>query len=378
MIQRQLKLKLTKKQEAKLESWLLTLTSIWNWTVRKIELNANNKIYFSKLEIQNSLVGISKRLEIPSHIIQGMLGNSHLAWDKCFKKISGKPKLKGHRNKLSWIPFPDPIVSKNITANKIRLLGIGSVKFHKQEIPEGKIKCSRIIKRTSGWYLCLIIDAKPNEIKKVSHNQIGIDPGYSTLITCSNGEKVEHPKELQSKIKRISQAQRGINRKLVARTHERIKNQKKDRNHKLSRRLVAENDLIAFSKDNLNNLAKIMGKSVQAANHGQLRSMLKYKSSNSGTTTYLEVSNFNSTRTCNVCGAIVGPKGRAGLSVRVWTCSVCGSSHDRDVNAAINTLKLALGSSDEAAVKAGLESGSKLSEDQITHHLIIQEGVENH
>lgn len=359
MIQRQLKLKLTRKQEKQLESWLPILTSVWNWAVRKIELNAKNGIYFSKLDFQNSLANHSTKLGVPSHTLQGILSKSYQSWDRCFKKISKKPKLKGQRNKLNSIPFPDPI--KRPEKNRIRIYPLGSIRFHKQEIPEGKIKCGRIIKRASGWYLCLIIDTKPNQIKKVSHNQIGIDPGFQNLLTLSNGEKIEHPKELQKNLHRIGQAQRGRRKKLVGRLYERVANQKKDRNHKLSRRLVAENDLIAFSKDNISGLSRSgFGKSVSSAAVGQLRQMLAYKSIQSDKpTTYIEINSKNSTRTCSACGSLTGPQGRKGLSVRQWVCSACGASHDRDVNAAINTLKAALGSSVESAVKAGLESKEK-------------------
>lgn len=357
MIQRQLKLKLTRKQEKQLETWLPILTSIWNWGLRKIELNAVNKIYFSKFDFCNLLSGSNKKLNIPSHVIQGILSIVHLSWSRCFKKLAKKPKLKGSKNKLNWVPFPDPIISYLITKNRITLPILGSIRYHKQEIPEGKIKCSSIVKRASGWYLCVVIDARTKEINKVSHNQIGIDLGYKTLATLSNGEKIEHPRELQKKINRIGQAQRGYRYKLVGKLHEHVANQKKDRNHKLSRKLVAENDLIAVSHDNILGLARtVLSSAVFSANHGQLRDMLKYKSTNSGTTTYTEVTSRNSTRTCNCCGALTGPTGRAGLKVRSWVCASCGAHLDRDVNAAINTLKAALGSNVESAVKAGQES----------------------
>jgi len=224
------------------------------------------------------------------------------------------------------------------------------VRYHKQELPDGKIKCGRIVKRASGWYLCLFIDAAPIVIPRIGENAIGIDPGYKHLVTLSTGEKVAHPRELQRSIKRIGQAQRGGNRNLAARLNERISNQRKDRNHKLSRRLVSENRIIAFSKDNFRGLSRAgFGKSVTAASHGQLRTMLSYKSRIGGTT-YFEVSSKGSTRICSSCAACTGPQGRAGLSVRQWTCSACGTTHDRDVNAAVNTLIAAVGTTVERAI----------------------------
>lgn len=346
MIQYQLKLKLTKAQEVQLISWLPHLTSIWNWAIRKIELDAKDKIYYSKRTFQNLLSGHSDKLGIPSHTINGILIQAYISWQRCFKKISRKPKFKGNRNKLNSILFPDSI--KSPVYNKIRIPLLGLVKFHKQELPEGKIKNGCIIKRASGWYLCLNINAQPNAVPHVSDNQIGIDPGYSALLTLSTGEKIEHPKELQNNLKRLGQAQRGNNTRLTARLNERIANQKKDRNHKISHELVSKNQIIAISKDNLNGLSRTgFGKSVGAAAHGQLRSMLSYKS-RAGGREYIEVPSRYSTKTCSNCGCLSGPTGRAGLKVRQWECIECGTLHDRDINAAVNTLIAGLGTSHES------------------------------
>jgi len=88
------------------------------------------------------------------------------------------------------------------------------VRYHKMDIPAGRIKCGRIVKRTSGWYLSLFIDAPGKKIPRESEGAVGIDPGFKHLLTLSSGEKVEHPKELQRSIERLGRAQRGINRKL--------------------------------------------------------------------------------------------------------------------------------------------------------------------
>jgi len=347
MVQHQLKLRLTRKQEATLIEWLPMLTSVWNWAIRKIELDARDGIFYTPKGFQNLLPGTSKTLGMPSHTIQGMLSLAHQSWHRCFKKLAKKPRLKGHRNRLNSIPFPDPIGTP--ANNKIKIPGLGMARYHKQTLPEGKIKCGRIVKRALGWYLCLFIDAAPSSIPSTGENIIGIDPGYKHLLTLSTGEKVDHPKELQQRIKRIGQAQRGGNKKLSARLNERIANQRKDRNHKLSRRLVSENSIIAFSKDNIRGLSRAgFGKSVAAASHGQLRSMLSYKSRIGGTQ-YIEVSSKGSTRVCSTCAARTGPQGRAGLSVRQWMCPACGAPHDRDVNAAINTLIAAVGTIVERA-----------------------------
>ena len=140
-----------------------------------------------------------------------------------------------------------------------------------------------------------------------------------------------------SKVRARAQAQRGHDKYLAARIQERIANRRKDRNHKLSRRLVSENVVIKFSADNHKAVARRFGKSVASSGHSQLQRMLSYKSPQSGTE-YFEIAPKDSTKTCWVCGDLTGPTGLAGLSVREWRCIRCGTFHDRDVNSSFVTL----------------------------------------
>ena len=162
MIQVQLKIRIKNKQELLLNEWLLSLTRVWNWAIRKIELDAKDGFFYSKKEFQNTLANHGKIIGIPSHTLQGMLCVAWDSWSQCFKKIRKKPKFKGVRNNLNSIPFPDPLRRPN--GVHLRLPGIGILRFHKQELPDGKIKCGRIVKRASGWYLCLFIHAEPNKL----------------------------------------------------------------------------------------------------------------------------------------------------------------------------------------------------------------------
>jgi transposase len=344
MIQRQLKLRLTAQQEHQLTDWLWHLTGVWNWAIRKLELDARDGIDYSPKEFHNLLAYHGKTLGSPSHTLQGILATAHTAWQRCFKKLAKRPRLKGQRNKLTSIPFPDPLQVP--VGNTIGVPGIGRVRFHKQAIPEGRIKMGRIVKRSSGWYLCLFIDAQPQSIPHCGEDAVGIDPGFSHLLTLSTGEKIAHPHELRQTAQRLAQAQRGGRARLAARLQERLANQRKDRNHKLSRRLVAAHQTIVWSKDAHRGIAKSFGKSVASAGHAQLRGMLAYKCTASGRQ-FLEVPSKYSTKTCSACGSLSGPTGYAGLSVRQWMCADCGSAHDRDVNAARNTLHAGVGTPHE-------------------------------
>lgn len=348
MIQCQLKLELTKAQESKLREWLFILTGVYNWAVRKIELDARDGIYYSSFQVNNLLVDHGAKIGVAGHTVQGVLCQAYDATSRYVKGLCGKPRLKSNRNKLNSIPFPDPI--KAPEGSRVKLPFFGSLRFHKQHIPTGKIKRGRIIKRASGWYLCLFIDAERASIGRQAYGRIGVDPGFKSLISTSDGQKVENPREFEAVEERIKQAQRGRRFNLAARIHERTKYQRKDRNHKLTLELVKQNSVIVCSKDRPSLMANRFGKSVMSSSHYQLRRMLAYKS-RAGGTQYVEVDSRNSTKTCSACGALTGPTGYAGLKVRHWTCG-CGAEHDRDINAAINTLIAGAGAAHEGYVKA--------------------------
>ena len=347
MIVRTLKLRLTKKQEATLLSWLWNLTGVWNWAVKKIENDAHDKVYHSGFDFANLLANHGKRLEIPSHTLQGVLFQAHTAWQRCFKKIGGKPRLKGQRNKLNSIPFPDVIrIPKD---NRISVPGIGKVRYHKQELPEGKIKCGRICRRASGWYLVLWLDAVHTFPVLETDKAVGIDPGFSTLLTLSDGVKIENPRELHKGAERLAQAQRGHRKQLAAQLQERQASRRRDRNHKISRKLCEQYKTIYYSNDNFKAMTKRFGKSVTEAGLSQLIGMLAYKGNNCGRSV-IPVDSQYTTQTCSACGALTGPKGLGGLSVRQWNCA-CGAHLDRDINAAKNVLIAGAGAAHEKAVR---------------------------
>ena len=342
MIVRELKLRLTTKQKNLLNQWLFNFTGVYNWAIRKIELNAHNKIYFSKFDFINLLSNHSKKLGIPSHTIQGILDQAYTSWQRCFKKISKQPKLKSVRNKLNSIPFPDTISSIRIKEKLIRLPRLGWVKFYKQKFPGGKIKRGRIVKRAFGWYLQLTIEAVHKFPVNKSNKKIGIDTGLKHLAILSDGTKIENQRNFVKAQKRLAQAQRGKRKKLTARLHERVKFRRRDYNHKVSRKIVEDYSEIYITNDNLRGQSKIFGKLVSDAGISQLRQFILYKSDNHGRK-YVLVDSKYTTMTCSNCKSLTGPTGLDELVVRNWGCSACGAQHDRDINAAKVILNFGLG-----------------------------------
>lgn len=343
MITRELKLKPTKKQELILNSQLFQCSGLYNLIIRRIKLSAQDRVYYSKFELFNHFTGHSKKTDLHSRTIQAIIEQAYNSWDRCFKKLAKEPKLKSVRNKLNSIPFPDPIKrSKFESHNRIKFPTLGSLKFCKQELPSGNIKQSRIIKRASGWYLSLVIDTKHIFEIKETESKVGIDTGFKHLAILSNGKKYENNRYYVKGQKRLAQAQRGKNKKLVARLQERNKNRRKDYNHKVAKEIVQNHSEIYITNDNLKGQAKKFGKSVSDAGISQLRNFILYKSENHSRVCKLVDSKYT-TMTCGNCGVRNGPTGLDKLAVRVWECPDCRSVLDRDVNSANVILKLGLG-----------------------------------
>ena len=333
MIQVQLKLRPTKAQARQLDRWLWHLTGVWNWAFRQIEHEPGLSVY----DLKRRVNGHAAKVGISNYAIGGTISTVKQAWTRARAGLAGAPRLKSRRRPLSSIVLDHWESWRLRGSRRASLPFIGMVRYHEQVIPSGHIGSARLVKRASGWYLCLFIKAEPVLIEHVGSGEIGIDPGFSSLLTLSTGEKIQHPHEWASQETRLGQAKRGQRKLLAARLQERTANRRRNRNHHLSRRLIAENQFIAFSGDRHRAIAIRFGKSVASAGHYQLRSMLAYKSRTGGRE-YIEVPSRNSTRTCSACGALTGPTGLAGLKVRQWVCTACGVEHERDVNAAQNTL----------------------------------------
>jgi putative transposase len=186
--------------------------------------------------------------------------------------------------------------------------------------------------------------------------QIGVDVGLKSLAALSTGELIENPRWLQESLAKLRRLQRPASRQVkgshrqretyrrIARLHERIANQRADYLHKVSSRLVGENDLIGVENlphGFMNRSDASIGRHLSLSSHdagfGLLRQMLAYKAESAGIQV-IAVNPSNTSQACSGCRSMV-PKG---LSVRVHACPDCGLVLDGDVNAARNILSLAL------------------------------------
>jgi len=191
-------------------------------------------------------------------------------------------------------------------------------------------------------------DDLPSKPKKVSKSDvIGCDLGLTHYATLSTGEKFDNPRNLRQFENLLKRRQRQLSRKQkdsknrekarlkVARLHNKILNQRKDHLHKLSRLLVDENQVLAVETLSVKRMLKdrFLSKSISDASWGTFVSFLDYKSDWSGKW-LLKIDQFlPSSKMCSACGAT---NQNLKLHHRVWSCEGCGTSHDRDVNAARN------------------------------------------
>ena len=285
--------------------------------------------------------GTSKELGIHGQSIQSTCEQFSRSRDQ-HKKCPKFRKSSGSKRSLGWVPFQSQ--SRQITPSSVTYLGHTYRFFGAKHRPlPANANSGCFVEDSQGkWYACFQVEVTN---LPTGTGQVGIDLGLKTLATTSDGEKIAHPAFFRATEEKLAIAQRAHNSKRVKALHAKIKNQRKDYLHKVSATLADANRLIVVGNVSASKLAKTsMAKSVLDAGWSMLKGFLAYKASRHQAT-FIEVNEAFTTQTCSLCGdrSTEGrPKGTAGLGIREWGCSVCGASHDRDCNAALNILNLGL------------------------------------
>lgn len=225
-----------------------------------------------------------------------------------------------------------------------------SIRWSRQ-LPQG-VEPSTITVRLNPagqWFVSIRFDDPRDLTLEPVAQSVGLDVGITSLITLSTGEKVANPKHFNKHFKRLRWAQKALSRKLkgsrnwdkarikVARIHQQISNSRKDHLHKLTTRLIRENQTIAVESLAVKNMVKNhkLSRAISDAGWGEMVRQLEYKAKWYGRTLVKIDQWFPSSKRCGNCGHIVE---KLPLHVREWDCPSCGNQHDRDVNAAKNIL----------------------------------------
>ena len=286
--------------------------------------------------------------EVYSQVLQDVIKRVEKSFNKFFTG-AGYPRFQG-RNRYDSFTFPQSGFS--IIDGKLKLSKIGEIKIKQHREIEGQIKTCTIKRDVDQWYVSFSCEVEPETLDPTGQS-VGIDVGLKSLITLSTGEQVEPPKYLRHSEDKLVKAQRKLSKKQkksknrdkqrveVAKIHRKIRNQRKDFNHKLSYELVNNYDTIVFEKLQITNMVKNhhLAKSIQDASWYQLIQFTQYKAEYAGRNVEL-VDPRNTSKTCSNCGHIQDMP----LSQRTYNCPVCGNVMDRDHNAAINIKSRAVGS----------------------------------
>jgi putative transposase len=278
-------------------------------------------------------------------------------YDNCKKNIPGKkgyPKFKKNNRSVEYktsgwklsqtrkqITFTD---KKGI--GKLKLKGTWDLNFYQLE----KIKRVRLVCRADGYYVQFLVSVENKVETQPTGKTIGLDVGLKEFYTDSNGHSEPNPrfyrtgeKRLKLRQKRVSRKKKGsTNRKKainrLGRVHLKISRQREEHAKRVARCVIQSHDLVAYENLRIQNLVKnhCLAKSINDAGWYQFRKWLEYFGVKFGRVT-VAVNPAYTSQECSNCGAVV----KKSLSTRTHVCE-CGFVMDRDWNAAINILKLAL------------------------------------
>jgi putative transposase len=324
----------------------------WYWNN---SLSETNRLYketgkgLSQVGMNSRLPALKKEFEwlgkTYSQVLQSVSLNLSRAFVNFFEGRAAFPKFKSKHGKQS-IQYPQHVKLLN---DRIKLPKIGEIKAKLHRTFEGKLKTVTVSMNGTGKYFASLLfdDGMPEPLPDKDGKVVGIDVGLTHFAITSDGSKFDNPKPLKKREKNLKRKQKKLSRKakgsnrrtkarrIVARVHERIANTRKDFQHKLSRKLVNENQVIIVENLAVKNMVKnhCLAKAISDCGWSEFTTQLKYKAEKEGKI-YLEIGRFfPSSKTCHVC---LNQVGSLSLDVRSWTCQDCNTKHDRDVNAAIN------------------------------------------
>ena len=279
--------------------------------------------------------------------------NMDAAYQKFFKEHAGYPKFKSkHDSHKSYkTNFTNDNIAVDFESNRVKLPKLKGVKAKLHRNFSGQIKSATVSQVPSGkYFVSILVETEHGELPYTNRN-IGIDLGIKELCITSDGKKYENPKTVKKYENKLAKLQRRLAhkkkgsqnyrkaKKKIALCYEKMTNARQDYLHKISHEIVSENQVIVSENLQVKDMAKNhrLAKFIGDASWYELTRQLEYKAKWNGRK-YIKIDTFySSSQLCSVCG-YQNPETKD-LSVREWTCPVCGTKHDRDVNAAKNVLK---------------------------------------
>lgn len=347
------KLNPTPGQKQALGQWLGSCRYVYNLSLSyKKTLWDHSKVSIGKNELQKELSVIAKETSwiapVHSQVLQEVTDRVFNAYEGFFKQGKGFPKFarKGHYQSFT---FKQGI---KINPTHVQLPKFGKVRYRNSQDCTGIIKRATVRECADGWYVCLCVETSIEPLP-VNTSSIGIDVGIKSLMVTSDGETIDNPKHLYKAERKLKRLQRSVSRKKkgsanrkkavkkLALQHQKVANTRKDFQHKVTTRLIRENQSISVEQLQIKNMVKNhnLAKSISDAGWYQLTQMLAYKAVWYGRT-FEKVNARHTSQDCSVCDY---RNTELTLAVRSWICPTCGTTHDRDVNAAQNIKNRSVG-----------------------------------
>ena len=294
--------------------------------------------------------------EVSSVPLQQALRHLQLAFTNFFGKRAKYPRFKSRkksRRSAEYTTSAFRFRNGELTLAKMRdPLGIVWSRPLPQDARPSTVTVSQ--DAAGRWYVSLLVEDPTVQPLPHAATAVGIDAGLDHLLILSTGEKITNPKHERKDRARLAKAQRELSRKAkgdganrrkarrkVARIYARIADRRRDGLHKLTTRLVRENQTLVIEDLAVRNMVKnrTLARAISDAAWSQFRNLLEYKAAWYGREVIAVDRFFPSSKRCSHCGTL---RKKMPLDVRTWTCDCCGTTHDRDVNAARNLMAAGL------------------------------------
>ena len=327
--------------------------------------------YAGRYRLQPHLTKLLERTHkhwawIPRDTLDEVIVRIHITYDRFFDGLGGLPKFK-RKDRYRSAKFQS---AYQLEEGRVRISfkawdeSSHSLKFNKRWFSfhphrewNGNVRYLQILRDSVGTYwLYVITDDSSTEPYLATGESVGIDFGLDTYLTLSTGEKIDSPQFLKQSLKELRTLSKALSRKVkgsgnwwrcvreLARLYRHISNQRRDWHYKRATDLCERFDTIVTETLNLDGMKRLWGWKVSDLAFYQFVQILKFKCLKHKRE-FLQIGRWTpTTKPCSECGH---PNENLTLKDRQWTCPDCGSHHDRDINAAINILRAALGPSVE-------------------------------